>query len=200
MGILTISGLVLAMFILAVTPGPGVFAVIASSLAAGFRKSVGLILGIVLGDTIFLMFSIFGLAVVAEKMGEFFIIVKYCGSFYLIYLGIRIIISKESGHTEKESSGGTFLSGLFITLSNPKVILFYCGFLPAFMDLNSLKLTDIVIVTFIIVSVLSSVLLFYSYLAGSARRMIKNRRSVRILNRVAGSVMIGSGVALAAKS
>jgi threonine/homoserine/homoserine lactone efflux protein len=85
-------------------------------------------------------------------------------------------------------------------LSNPKVILFYCGFLPTFLDLSTLTGFDLAIVVAIITAVLVGVLGTYAYLASRARQMFTQKRSVRRLNRAAGSVMVAAGVAIAVRS
>jgi len=126
------------MLILAASPGPGVFATVARALASGFRPALAVIGGIVLGDIIFLLFAAFGLSMVARALGNLFFIVKLCGGAYLIWLGIRIWLKdpepiSDTPDTDRRSRWGNFVSGLVITLSNPKVILFYCGFLPTFL-------------------------------------------------------------------
>jgi len=85
-------------------------------------------------------------------------------------------------------------------LSNPKVILFYCGFLPTFLDLSTLTVFDLTIVIAIITAVLVGVLGTYAYLASRARKMFTNKHSIRRLNRAAGSVMVAAGVAIAVRS
>jgi threonine/homoserine/homoserine lactone efflux protein len=85
-------------------------------------------------------------------------------------------------------------------LSNPKVILFYCGFLPTFLDLSALTIFDLALVAVIITLVLSGVLTTYAYLASRARRIFTNERSVKRLNRAAGGVMVAAGVAIAVRS
>ena len=195
----------MAMLVLAASPGPGVFATIARALASGFRPSLAVICGIVLGDVIFLLFAAFGLSMVAQALGDMFFIVKICGGAYLIWLGIRIWIKKPvpvTGHKNRKihSQWGNFATGLVITLSNPKVILFYCGFLPTFLDLSALTLTDLVVVVTIITIVLGCVLGTYAFLASRARRMFTNQQAVRRLNRAAGGVMVAAGVAIAIRS
>jgi len=204
MSLLSIFSLAIAMFILAATPGPGVFATISRSLASGFVPSLAVIAGIVTGDIIFLLFAIMGMSVIAQAMGNFFVVIKIIGAAYLIFLGIKIWRSKpvlvQEVKKGKNKNYGNFLSGLFITLANPKVILFYCGFLPTFMDLSSLGPIDICIVAITISIVLSSVMIFYAFLANQARVFFSSTGSVKRLNRTAGGVMIAIGVAIAAKS
>jgi threonine/homoserine/homoserine lactone efflux protein len=193
------------MLILAASPGPGVFATVARALASGFRPALAVICGIVLGDIIFLLFAALGLSMVARLLGSMFVVIKICGGAYLIWLGIKIWLKKPqpvSGARDPDSRSQweNFVGGLIITLSNPKVILFYCGFLPTFLDLSSLTAIDLAIVVIIITAVLTGVLGTYAYLASRARKIFSSQRSVQRLNRAAGSVMVAAGVAIAVRS
>jgi len=194
----------LAMLILAATPGPGVFASLAQALSSGFRSSVNVIAGIVIGDLLFLMLAILGLSAVAHVLGELFFVIKIVGGAYLIWLGYKmwtaepVPLNSDSGVVEK-NGWQRFLGGLFITLSNPKVILFYCGFLPTFMDLRSLTVVDIAIVSAVIVTVLSGVMMIYSYSAARTRQLFGSRRATRNLNRGAGTVLVGTGLVIATR-
>jgi len=206
MSLVSIFSFAIAIFVLAVTPGPGIFAIISRSLASGFKTTLLMIAGCVTGDIIFLLFAIMGMSVIAQTMGTLFLLVKIVGAGYLIFLGIKIWISKPVPVNQQQINGkkavryGNYLSGLGITLANPKVILFYCGFLPTFMDLPSMTGFDIIIVTMVLAMVLSLVLISYAYLASSARLFFSSTRSVKWLNRTAGTVMISAGAAIAAKS
>ena len=205
MTIYSAIGFSVAMFILAASPGPGVFATVARALASGLRPALAVICGIVLGDIIFLLFAAYGLSMVARVLGNLFFIVKICGGAYLIWLGIKIWFKNPEPvaggqDPDTRSQWGNFASGLVITLSNPKVILFYCGFLPTFLDLTTLTIIDLALVVAIITAVLGVVLGAYAYLASRARKMFTNKRSVRRLNRAAGGVMVAAGVAIAVRS
>jgi len=201
----SIIGLSVAMLVLAASPGPGVFATVARALASGFRPALAVICGIVLGDIIFLLFAFFGLSMIAQALGDLFFIVKICGGAYLIFLGIKIWIREPSlaSNENGKRSGlglGNFGSGLIITLSNPKVILFYCGFLPTFLDLSALALSDLALVVGIVTIVLACVLSTYAFIASRARQMLTNRKAARRLNRAAGGVMVATGVAIVTRT
>ena len=193
------------MLVLAASPGPGVFATTARAMASGFRPALAVIWGIVLGDIIFLLFAAFGLSMVARILGNLFFIVKLCGGAYLVWLGIKIWLKKPEPVQDHQNSAtrskwGNFVSGLIITLSNPKVILFYCGFLPTFLDLSALTIIDLALVVAIITGVLSGVLITYAYLASRARRMFTHERAIKRLNQTAGGIMVAAGVAIAVRS
>ena len=85
------------------------------------------------------------------------------------------------------------MSGLGITLSNPKVILFYVGFLPTFVDLTDLSNRDVLIVASTVSLVVGSVLLAYSVAAARARTLFTSERAMRRLNRGAGGLMMATG-------
>ena len=205
MSLYSAFGFAVAMLILAASPGPGVFATTARAMASGFRPALAVIWGIVLGDIIFLLFAAFGLSMVARALGNLFFIVKICGGAYLVWLGIKIWLQKPElvqshQNSSTRSYWGNFFSGLIITLSNPKVILFYCGFLPTFLDLSALTIIDLALVVAIITAVLSGVLIAYAYLASRARKIFTNEKAVKRLNRAAGGVMVAAGVVIAVRS
>ena len=204
MTIYTAIGFLLAIIILAATPGPGMFATIARALASGFHEAFTLICGIVVGDIIFLLFAIFGLSIVAQIMGEFFFIVKICGGIYLIFLGLKIWFREPDSTTSNykqstKSRIGNFTSGILITLANPKVILFYCGFLPTFLDLTALTITDMIVIVTIVATGVTCVLGTYAFLATRTRQMFTNKKTAIRFNRTAGGVMVAAGVALVAR-
>ena len=205
MTVISAIGFSVAMLVLAASPGPGVFATVARALASGFRPSFAVIGGIVLGDIVYLLFAAFGLSMVARALGNTFFIVKLCGGAYLIWLGVRIWLDKPASDNRNQnkiihSQWGNFATGLVITLSNPKVILFYCSFLPTFLELSALTPIDLIIVVTIITMVLGSVLGIYAFLASRARRMVTDQQAFRRLNRTAGVVMVGAGLAIAIRS
>ena len=193
-----------AMFLLAASPGPGVFATISRAIASGFTNASLLVIGIVVGDIIFLLLAIYGLNLVAQVLGNFFILVKYIGGTYLIYLGYKIWVSKVETHKILESNElswkTNFFSGLLITLANPKVIIFYLGFLPAFMNLEILTTTDIIISIIIVSTTLSSVLLTYAYTAIKAKEFLKSQSAMDKLNKTSGGVMVSAGSLLILKN
>jgi threonine/homoserine/homoserine lactone efflux protein len=197
MTILTLITFAAAMFLLAASPGPGVFATVARALASGFSHAAVLVLGIVIGDLIFLLLAIYGLSAMAEILGSFFTFVKYGGGLYLIWLGIKIWRSPAEPRSvrgiREPSWKKNFISGLVITLANPKVILFYLGFLPTFVDLNSLVTLDVIAISTVVTVVLGIVLLAYAWAATQAGQLFKSRKSLNRMNKCAGGVMMTAG-------
>ncbi|GLQ33538.1 LysE family translocator [Litoribrevibacter albus] len=203
MTLLSLLALAGTMLLLAAMPGPGVFATVARALSSGFGHASVVVLGIVSGDLVFLLMAVFGLAVMAEALGSFFTIVKYVGAAYLIWLGIKLWRTKPEAvnidGVKENSWMANYLSGLFITLSNPKVIIFYLGMLPTFVNLTDLGAMDVFLVATVISVVLGCVMLGYAYLASKARKAFQNPDAEKRMNRIGGGIMVATGSVLATK-
>ena len=194
----------LALLVWVMIPGPAILTIVGRSLAIGFLPTLNLIVGILLGDVFYIFVALFGLAAIGKILGDLFYIVKIIGASYLIYLGLRLWF-KDSGFdgssrvVDKPDRYKSFLAGFSITLGNPKAILFHLGFLPTFFDLTAIGILDAFLIVLIFVAVLGSALTIYAYVASRARLLFTDRRKVRILNRSAGTILIGSAIAVAAK-
>lgn len=203
----SIIALTIAIFILGATPGPGVFAIVARALAQGFRPTLVFIVGIIAGDLVYLLLAAMGLSVLATQYGPAFGLLKIAGGLYLVYLGVQTWRSarRVEGLTDAglvpvqpRHAGRGFLSGLSLTLGNPKAMVFYVAFLPAFMDLSALSAVDLVEASVVVSVTLFIVMAGYAYMAARARAFFKSRQAVQNLHRGAGALMIGAGGAVAA--
>jgi threonine/homoserine/homoserine lactone efflux protein len=204
MTIESILALFVAMLISAAVPGPGVVACVARAIASGFQDTLYVIGGILIGNIAFLMIAIFGLVAAAQTLGSLFIVVKYLGALYLIWLGLKLWRSTPNREISiingrSSSSMSSFLTGLVVPFSNSSVIFFYISLLPSFIDLTSLSWTDVLIAMFVISIALLTVLTIYSYSAAKVRKIFRNHKALRRLNRGAGTLMIGTGVYVAAQ-
>ncbi len=190
-------------FIAMVSPGPGILALIGHALSKGLRQSTGMIFGMITGDLIFLILVIGGLAVIARSFETTFLVIRLCAAAYLVYLGLKAWragpIDFGAENKPQRSTVRGYISGLLMTLSNPKVIIFYVGILPGFMDLGSLSAFNALIAVGIVLSVLIVVLVTYAAAASRARTMLKSERAHKLVNRGSGSVMIGAGITIAVR-
>lgn len=199
----SIVALFSAMVVLAAIPSVSVLAVSTRSATSGFIHGVFTAIGIVLGDIIFIVIAIWGLSFLAETMGNLFVLIKYIGGAYLIFLGIGLCRLKarnvETEEVVKSSLLSSFLTGLFITLGDQKATLFYLGFFPAFVDLSQVTFLDTGIIIAIATAAVGGVKLGYAFMANKARLMISSQIA-RGLNITAGCVMIAVGVFLIIKN
>ena len=193
----------IAIFIFAITPGPGVFALLARALTSGTRACIPLAVGITLSDIIYLVLATLGLATIAENWSGLFTVIRLIGAAYLLYLGWKMWTAKvntnlgEVGANKAESWLSGMIQGFLISASNPKVILFYIAFLPTFMDLSALNQPDIILASILTFIALMMGLMLIAYSAASARRHLRSEKSMKRLNRTAGGIMMGAGLFLA---
>lgn len=191
----------IAVFIFGITPGPGVFAILGRALMSGSKACFPLALGMVISDIVYMILACYGLSALAEHWGEAFLVVRIIGAAYLLYLGVKMWRrSTPQGLASEETSDGksrlSLLHGFIISASNPKVILFYIAFLPTFMNLTVLTHTDIALASLLTLIALMAGLMMIATGAASARRYFITPQGKKVLNRSAGSVMIGAGAYL----
>lgn len=188
-----------AMLVLAALPSLSVLTVVTRAISSGFLHGCLTAVGIVVGDIVFILVAIYGLSMIADT-GGLFVVVKYLGGAYLIWLGVslwRLPAQAMEIETVQKSSGiSSFLAGLLLTLGDQKAILFYMGFLPAFVDLSALSLGDTGLIIAIATLTVGGVKLGYAYMADRARFLFQNQRTRQFINRMAGSVMVLTGVYL----
>ncbi|MCV6587747.1 MAG: LysE family translocator [Marinobacterium sp.] len=195
----------LAIFIFGITPGPGIFAILARAMVDGARSCTLLAFGMVISDIVYLVLACFGLATIAENWGELFTVIRFVGAGYLLYLGYKMFTAPVNVDTQTrersdlKGSGAiaSFIQGFLISASNPKVILFYIAFLPTFMDLTVLNSTDIVVAAALTLVALMLGLMLVALSAARAARLLRTPQAVQRLNRGAGSIMMGAGLYLA---
>jgi threonine/homoserine/homoserine lactone efflux protein len=188
----------IGMIVLAATPGPGVFGSMAKAAAEGFKMSLFFIGGLVLGDSILLALALLGLSAMAKLMGGMFLIIKFAGGLYLVYLGVRMFRSSSihgSAQTKKkENKWQTCLSGMLLSLGNPKPILFYASVLPTIINFNEVRLSDALLMMVLIGLVSFSVVGTYSYIASLTHKIQMSETMQKRTNQTAGFVMIIVGV------
>jgi len=189
-----------AMLVLTIVPGPSDFAVVARTTTSGFAHGLLLIGGIIVADFLFILLAVYSLAAVADALGGLFVLVQYVCGAYLIWLGLNALRTRPRPVAASETGGysgvSSFLSGLLITLGDPKAILFYMGLLPAFVNVSDVSLTDTITVMIIATVAIGGVKTAYAYLADRARSVFSNAAAQRWLNIAAGIVLVGTGVNL----
>lgn len=195
----------IAILIFGITPGPGVFAILARALVNGARDCFMLALGMTISDMLYLIAACYGLAAIATHWGEAFTIIRILGAVYLVYLGwlmwnAPVDLEALETKASRTSMPLSFVQGFLISASNPKVILFYIAFLPTFMDLSVLTGSDIVLASILTLLALMIGLMAIAIFASQARRWFQSEIAAKRLNRSAGSIMIAAGAYLASRS
>lgn len=123
--------------ILAITPGPGIFYVLTRTLAGGTREGISSSFGTFLGGLVHVVAAALGLSAIVATSATAFLFVKYAGAIYLVWIGIRMIRTRDAelGHTQtRTTSIRAFRQGVLTELLNPKTALFFLSFLPQFVS------------------------------------------------------------------
>lgn len=193
-----------ALAIAAAIPGPGVIALVARALGSGIRSTVPMAMGLAVGDIVYLAAAVMGLAFIAQTFGTAFLVVKYAGIAYLLYLAFKLWnagLSAERVEARKaEGFVASFLSGLVVTLGNPKVMVFYLALLPTILDLRTVSGSDFLVLAGLTFAILMVVLLPYVALAARARGLLSTPRALKRLNRTAAGIMVGAAAAIATRT
>lgn len=133
-----LTAFVAASLALAVTPGPGVLYIVARSLAQGRRAGLASVAGVALGNLGNALLAAWGLAALFAVSSLTFLILKFGGALYLIYLGLRALFTPPIGADISAPLAGVsrraFRDGVVVALLNPKTMLFFAAFLPQFMS------------------------------------------------------------------
>ncbi len=205
MNLVDIVALFVVMTVLALVPSTSVALVVARSSTAGFLNGGAVSAGIVAGDLVFVFFALLGMTALAEVMGSLFLILEYLAGAYLIWLGIGLLRSKpsplaESSDRSKSTLFASFLSGLFLTLGDVKAIFFYASLFPAFVDMATLKTSDIAIIVVSTIVSVGGVKLGYAYSAMRVVAFTRGFKAERAVKVTAGGFMVGAGAYLMAKT
>jgi threonine/homoserine/homoserine lactone efflux protein len=155
-----------------------------------------------IGEAVWLTLAVAGMAALADRLGQLFVLLRYAGAAYLVYLAIRMWFAPHEIE-DRQPSGPQrpwkmFGAGLAVTLGNPKIMVFYLALLPTIVDIAHVGMAGWVELSATMLLVLIAVDLAWALLAARARRLLASRRAVRIANRTGAVVMAGAAATIAA--
>ncbi|MFM0208106.1 LysE family translocator [Paraburkholderia sediminicola] len=203
---MTLSALLvfaLALIIAAGTPGPSTAALVARVLTNGFRDVLPFLAAMWLGEALWLTCAVAGLAVIARSFGMVFIVLKFVGVAYLLFLAWKMWRAPADVQGSELPCGQSpwrmFVAGMLVTLGNPKIMMFYLALLPTIVDLSRIGTVAWFELTLTMLIVLMAVDFGWALLATRARKLLSTRRAVRITNRASATVMAGVAAAIATR-
>lgn len=202
MDLATLFAFAAAFFVFAASPGPDNMTIVARTLSHGAASGLAYGAGTVVGILAFLALATFGLSAMAAKMGTAMTVLRYGGAAYLVWMGVRLwtaapAVPAIDPSREERDLVATFLTGVALNLGNPKMPLFYVALLPNVVG-PTLAPSAFGQLAAVVLAVEAIVIGGHVILAGRARRLLRTPRIVRRVNRVAGGLMVGAGVAVAA--
>jgi threonine/homoserine/homoserine lactone efflux protein len=199
---MSLLAFLLAAILLAITPGPGIAYVVARTVAGGRAEGLASCLGTGIGGMLHVLAAALGLSLIVAESATAFNLVKYLGAAYLVYLGVRLLMSKEQaptvGQVESKGARRALFEGIVVEALNVKTALFFLAFLPQFVSPGEGLVAQLVMLGSICVALntlvdVVAVFAAHRLLASDAARTAR----ARLLTRMSGVTMLGLGAYLA---
>jgi threonine/homoserine/homoserine lactone efflux protein len=194
-------GFILILAAAAAIPGPDVAAIIGSGLSGGLASAFRLVFGLILGHAVWMTAAVTGLAALAQALGAAFIVIKLGAVAYLLYLAWKLWTAPGNAGLQADLASDTrdragVLTGLLVSLSNPKALVFFSAVVPSILPLGQLTLSDFALL--ILASSLTFILVFgaWAVLAAKARAVFGKAANRRAINRGSALLIAGSAVAV----
>lgn len=201
-GIVHYEAFLMTAIMLNLIPGSDTMYIITRSISQGKQAGILSVLGILTGSLIHTLLAAFGLSLLLAQSIVLFNIVKILGVAYLVYLGIRMLMTKESlafdaADSKKLKGEKVYLQAILTSVTNPKVALFFIAFLPQFVSATEAGPLPFLILglTFTVTGGIwcSLLALFASF---ATQKLRSNQKFSVILNKLTGIVFIGMGLNL----
>jgi len=192
-----------ALLLNAGTPGPSIAALVSRVITNGWRDVAPFVLAMWIGEVGWLTVSMAGLTALAQTFHYGFVVLKWTGIAYLVYLAWKMWHARADGEASALPQGQSalrmFTAGMALTIGNPKIMVFYLAVLPSLVTLGTVHLgtwAPMAITCFVVLMAVDcSWILFASY----ARRLLRTPRAVRLANRVGATAMGGAAVVIATR-
>lgn len=200
LGVTDYGTFVVTILVFLLLPGPGNLALVMSTGKGGIAAGLAATCGVILGDQVLMWSAVAGVAALLLAYPQAFHALQWVGAAYLAWLGARMLLARPGAAPVVNIRPRDYLrQALVITLFNPKAILFYLAFFPLFVD----PVRQQGVVTYAFMAGTIAVLTFLYGLGATllthflAQRMRANPRATRILEKVAGTFLLGFGIRLA---
>ncbi|MEM5316275.1 LysE family translocator [Paraburkholderia sp. JHI869] len=211
LGITHFGFFLVAVFLLNVTPGPDTAYIVGRSVAQGRGAGLVSALGISAGCCVHTLACAFGLTALLAASATAFTVIKVVGAIYLVYLGVRLVLTKQEAKPAEGAAQGSqaaaaprplrqlFISGFCTNVLNPKVVLFFVSFFPQFVNTGT-EHKALAFLTLGGVFILMSTVWnsFVAWVAGSVTQRFSGKPGMKKwLDRTVGSAFVGLGLKLA---
>lgn len=190
-------------FFVSLTPGMCMTLSLSMGMSIGLRRTLFMMYGELIGVGLVATSSVIGVAAIMLQYPSIFVFLKYGGGLYLGYLGIQMWLSRGKMALNLEecsfdiSNKSLALQGFVTAIANPKGWAFFIALLPPFINSNLDLTPQLSVLLFFILSLEFLCLIIYASGGNTLRKLLQDSSNVKLLNKIAGSMMIGVGVWLA---
>lgn len=188
--------------VLLVIPGPTILLVISYALGQGWRTAFPIAVGVALGDFTAMTLSMLGVGALLATSAFVFTTLKWIGAAYLIWLGIKLFRAGgtlDAKPREDAAPGWKMLGHAWlVTALNPKSITFFVAFLPQFLDPKADFWVQMAIFEATFLTLAFANAFGYALVASRARKAVRDPRTIGVVNKIGGSMLIGAGIATVA--
>jgi threonine/homoserine/homoserine lactone efflux protein len=193
---------VLATSVLLLIPGPTILLVVSYALGQGWRAALPMAIGVALGDFTAMTLSMLGIGALLTASATLFTALKWLGAAYLVWLGIKLWraggkLDAEPRH-DAASTARMIGHAWMVTALNPKSLTFFVSFLPQFLDSSRPFMTQMIIFEATFLTLAFANAFGYGFAASRARSVLGSERTIGLLNKTGGTLLIGAGVTTAA--
>ncbi len=196
-GITDFAAYCAAILVFLALPGPGTFALLTSTGKGGFRAGAAATLGVIVGDQVLLWLAVAGVAALLAAYPVAFKAVQYAGAAYLAWIGLKLLFARGEGSASpiRIEPRDYARQAFFITLLNPKAIVFYMAFFPLFIDPATHRGLPTFAAMAITIAVITALygLALCAFANAVAAKVRANRSAARWLERAAGAMLIAFG-------
>ena len=198
-GIADFGAFCAAILVFLALPGPGTFALLTSTAKGGVRAGAAATLGLIVGDQVLLWLAVGGVAALLAANPGVFKVVQYAGAVYLGWIGLKLLRARDGDASPIHIEPHHYTrQAFFITLLNPKAIVFYMAFFPLFLDPASHRGATTFAAMAVTIAVITAAycLTLCAFASAISSRVKTHKRLARALQRLAGVFLIGFGIRL----
>lgn len=192
-----------AIFVLAISPGPTAVALMARVISHGGFSVLPFTAALWIGEVFFFTVAVLGLSALLSQFAWALALIKWAGVLYLVFLAYRLWSDAAAAHgvqpAEPASPVRLFVAGLAVTFTNAKVIAFYLALLPAVVDFAQISFAGWLELTLVLISVLAAIDLGYIAVAEIVRRRLGSLGHTKFLNRCSALALAGAAFLIATR-
>ena len=184
-------------FIVSITPGMCMTLAMALGMSVGIRNTLWMMWGELLGVAIVALLSVLGVSAIVLKFPQAFVLVKFIGASYLLYIGInmwrskgKLALSLSKDLSTSISKSSLFNQGLFTAIANPKGWAFMVSLLPPFINKDYALAPQLSLLIGVILVSEFTCMMLYATGGKSIGKVLTKQSNVKVLNRISGTLMM----------